>query len=77
MSSANKHIPHRKNAAEWAMKVASREQRGVDAVSEKATPSGRPVELKPIIRTDVHEIMANYSEAIANLARYWLTVNER
>ncbi|MCH8273871.1 MAG: hypothetical protein IH851_03695 [Armatimonadetes bacterium] len=51
-------------AAEWAMDVATKQRTGAEAIKEIAVPGGRPVELKPVLRTEVRVIVARYKDAI-------------
>ncbi|MBA3725366.1 MAG: hypothetical protein H0W86_02680 [Armatimonadetes bacterium] len=55
-------------AAEWALKVANREKKGVAAIKEITDKDAGPVELKPAIRTEVHNIMERYEDAVVMLS---------
>ena len=54
-------------AAKWAMRVADKEVKGIDAIKSIADKSSRPIELKPAIRTQVHDVMEKYESALAEL----------
>jgi death-on-curing protein len=54
-------------AYEWAMDVANGKTAGVEAVKNIVQRSVRPIELKPTIRTTVHDVIKAYDEALAKL----------
>jgi len=54
-------------AKDWVMAVAERKRTGFDAVKEIARPSGKPLELKPAIRTEVKELLEKYKDAVSEL----------
>lgn len=55
------------NALEWSMRVAEKKRKGAEAIREVARESPRPPEMKPIIRTYVHEIIERYAESVSQL----------
>ncbi|HWP30647.1 MAG TPA: hypothetical protein VNK96_02835 [Fimbriimonadales bacterium] len=57
--------PH--SAKDWVMAVAERKKTGIEAVKEIARPTGKPLELKPAIRTEVKELLEKYSEAVSEI----------
>lgn len=54
-------------AAEWALRVARKEQKGIDAIRSAVAEGRGPVALKPVVRTEVHDIMEKYAADIAAL----------
>jgi prophage maintenance system killer protein len=54
-------------AADWALEVAKRQVRGEDAVKSAVGPGSSPVAVKPAIRTDVHDLMERYEQAVQAL----------
>ena len=55
-------------AATWAKAIAEKEMKGVDAIKSISSLTNKPSELKPAVRTDVHEIIEAHQEAIDALA---------
>jgi death-on-curing family protein len=53
---------------DWVMDIADKKTDPKEAVRAIAIEAARPVEIKPVIRTDVHEIIARYADGIEALA---------